>query len=74
MYTFSSLTLSIATSSISCPYTSQSEPFFNLSTLVVGPITDLILSVVLAGNSPKYMKFGFLAMTELLPKSILLRA
>ena len=44
------------------------------STLAVGLMTDLILSVVLAGNSLKSMKFGPLETAELLPKSILLRA
>ena len=33
-------------------------------------MTDLSLSGVLAGDSPKSMKFGFLAMAELRPKSI----
>ena len=42
--------------------------------MVVGPMTDLSLSVVLAGNSSKSMKFGLSATTELLTKSILLRA
>ena len=37
-------------------------------------MTDLSLSGVLAGDTPKSMKFGLLEMTELLPKSTLLRA
>ena len=40
----------------------------------MGPMTDLKLSVVLAGESPKSIKFGLSEMTELLAKSILLRA
>ena len=73
LYPFSSFTLSTVTSSIACLEAIYLDPFTDLSTLVVGPMTDLSLSVVLAGDSLKLMKFGLSATTELLLKSILFR-
>ena len=61
---------SAVTSSISCLGRRQSEPFIKLPALVVGMITALILSGVLASDSPKCIKFGLSVMTELRPKSM----
>ena len=65
------LTLSDVTYSISCLGRSQLQPFIVLPNLVVGKMTDLSLSSVLAGDSPKSMKFGLSSATELCLKSIL---
>ena len=70
MYAFVSFTISAVTSSISCLGQNQPGSFVNIPTLVVGNMTDLILSGVLAGDSPKSMNFGIYETTELLPKSI----
>ena len=50
---------------------SQSEPFFNLTSLVVGTMTDFSLSGVLVGDSPKSMKFVLSVTTKLRTKFVL---
>ena len=61
--TFASLTLPTVTSSQPYLDASQSELSVNPSTLVAGPVTDLSLSAVLVGDSPKSRKFGLSAKT-----------
>ena len=68
---FSLLNITTVNYSQPCLDANQSEPSVNPSTLVVGPMMELSFSVVLAGNSPKSVKFGLSETTELLTKSIL---
>ena len=73
MYTYASLTLTTITFLQPCLDVSQLELSVDPVDLVAGEKTELRLSAVLSGESPKPTNFGVPPRTELLVKFIILR-